>query len=83
MESLKKFAEQYQLGTAFIELTVDYPDHHDVPGFIEWVRTMSTKDPAFYLLGRLYPRELLPEEVTRENPVKNSPHRSRRVYPTR
>jgi len=67
MESLKKFAEQYQLGTAFIELTVDYPDHHDVPGFIERVRSMSARDLAFYLLGRVYPRELLPDEVSRGN----------------
>ena len=60
MESLKRFSARFQLGTAFIETAIDYPDLHDVSGFIEHFRTMDQKELAFYLLGRVYPLEVLP-----------------------
>lgn len=66
MEDLKTFAERYQLGIAFIELALDYPDLHDVPGFISRVRTMEHRDLAFYLLGRVCPREVIPDTITRQ-----------------
>lgn len=70
MESLKRFSEHYQMGAAFIELSIDYPDHHDVPGFIERVRTMDHRRLAFYLLGRVYPLDIIPSTITRESVEK-------------
>lgn len=67
MESLKRFYEHYQMGAAFIELSIDYPDHHDVPGFIKRVRTLDHRSLAFYLLGRVYPLESLPRDITRSS----------------
>lgn len=66
MESLKNFYERYQIGTALIEIAIEFPDHHDVPGFISHVRTMPQQELAFYLLGRVYPLEVVPEVVSRE-----------------
>lgn len=45
----------------YIELPVDYPNHDDVPGFIEYVRNMSPHDFAFYVTGRLLPPDQIAE----------------------
>lgn len=49
----------YWNGFFFFELALDYPDHHDVPGFIQHVRTMSPERFVFYLVGRLVPPEVI------------------------
>lgn len=49
--------EPYHHGMSFIELIVDYPDHDDVPGFIDYARTMPAADFVFYVLGRILTRE--------------------------
>ncbi len=36
-----------------IEAAVDYPDHHDVPGFIDYLRKMDAATFVFYLIGRV------------------------------
>lgn len=40
-----------------VEAAVDYPDHHDVPGFIDYVRNMDAATFIFYLIGRVISRE--------------------------
>jgi DNA-binding transcriptional ArsR family regulator len=40
-----------------VEAAVDYPDHHDVPGFIAYVRNMDPTTFIFYLIGRVVSRE--------------------------
>ncbi|MBN2051614.1 MAG: winged helix-turn-helix transcriptional regulator [Spirochaetales bacterium] len=70
METLKIFSETYQLGPAFIELAIDCPDPQDVMGFIHWVETLDQRQLAFYLLGRVYPLETLPERINRESITK-------------
>ncbi len=45
----------YSKGYLFLELAVDYPDHHDVPGFIRYVRDMAPEHFIFYLVGRIVP----------------------------
>ncbi len=44
-------------GAIFFELAVDYPDHDDVPGFLDYVRQMTQDEFVFYLAGRLIRRE--------------------------
>src|ERR1041385_192062 len=39
------------------EAAVDYPDHQDVPGFIQYVRNMDPATFIFYLVGRVVPLE--------------------------
>jgi hypothetical protein len=45
----KPFAQ----GHIFLELPVDYDDHNDVLGFIDYVRTMDPVRFVFYLVGRI------------------------------
>jgi len=48
-------------GAIFFELAVDYPNHDDVPGFIDYVRQMTPDEFVFYLAGRLVRREEVPD----------------------
>ncbi|MBN1679857.1 MAG: winged helix-turn-helix transcriptional regulator [Anaerolineae bacterium] len=45
--------EPYWYGAMFYELAVDYPDHDDIPGFIDTVRHMDPATFVFYLIGRV------------------------------
>jgi len=49
----------YWNGFFFFELALDYPDHHDVPGFIQHVRTMPPERFVFYMVGRIVPPEVI------------------------
>jgi DNA-binding transcriptional ArsR family regulator len=49
--------EKFENGILLMELGVDYPDHHDIPGFLSYVERMSTSRFLFYVLGRLAPSE--------------------------
>lgn len=48
---------RFENGILLMELAVDYPDHHDVEGFLDYVQQMATTDFLFYVLGRLAPKE--------------------------
>lgn len=56
---LKQFVEPYENGALFMELATGYPidRHHDVLGFIDYVRQLSPVDFTFYLLGRAFTTE--------------------------
>lgn len=45
--------QSFNEGDIYIELPVDYPDHDNVPGFIDYVRRLSESDLLFYLTGRI------------------------------
>jgi DNA-binding transcriptional ArsR family regulator len=67
-EALEVVYKPFHNGRDFIELAVDYPDHDDVPGFIQYVRAMDEATFVFYLLGRVIPREQLAEtDLSAEN----------------
>jgi ArsR family transcriptional regulator len=51
----------FENGMLLLELAVDYPDHHDVSGFLGYVEAMTVPQFLFYVLGRLAP----PEEMAR------------------
>ena len=58
LEELEFFyAERFGRGLLLTELAIDYPDHHDVHGFLDYLEGMSSRDFLFYVLGRLIPRE--------------------------
>ncbi len=40
-------------GTYLFEMAVDYADHDDVQGFIDYIRTMDPVSFVFYLVGRV------------------------------
>lgn len=79
-----KANEKYWLGFGCMELGVDYPDQEDVPGFLEYVRTMPPANFLFYFLCRLFPVEQI--EATQLDPqgliemVLNFPDLSRHIY---
>ncbi len=54
----------FKSGAVFFELPVDFPDHSDVPGFIDYVRHMDPFTFIFYLVGRI----LTPEEIADTGP---------------
>lgn len=56
---LEAVYEPFMGGALFFELAVDYPDQHDVPGFLAYVRSMEPMLFMFYVVGRVVP----PEEV--------------------
>jgi DNA-binding transcriptional ArsR family regulator len=45
----------------FTELAVDFPDRDDVEGFVDYVAALSAREFAFYVLGRWFPLEDIPE----------------------
>lgn len=49
----------YVNGHLFMELPVDFDDHHDMAGFIDYVRAMPPERFLFYLVGRI----LSPAEI--------------------
>ncbi len=59
---------RFENGVLLMELAVDYPDHHDVPGFLTHVEQMSTPQFLFYVLGRLAP----PEKMAKLEPTLES-----------
>lgn len=57
LEELQAIYGPYLNGKFFFELAVDYHDHTDVQGFIDYVRSMSPVDFVFYVVGRVISRE--------------------------
>jgi DNA-binding transcriptional ArsR family regulator len=57
LRELETLYEPFNKGGVFLELAVDYPDHDDVPGFIDYVRQMDSVDFVFYCVGRIMTRE--------------------------
>ncbi len=68
------------------ELAVDYPDRNNVEGFIEYVRALPLNEFLFYLLGRWFPLEEIPPDVTKadiQNLIDNHEESEelRQLYP--
>src|SRR5579859_5739704 len=59
VDELREACGPFWQGCALFEFGVDYHDHHDVPGFIEYVRNMDADTFLFYLIGRIVP----PKEI--------------------
>jgi DNA-binding transcriptional ArsR family regulator len=53
INELEAIYRPFWLGGIFFELAVDYQDHQNVEGFIEYVRGMSTEEFLFYVFGRV------------------------------
>jgi DNA-binding transcriptional ArsR family regulator len=56
LSDLSYLYQSFNEGDIYIELPVDYDDHGDVPGFFEFVRSLSDTDLLFYLIGRIISR---------------------------
>ncbi len=59
--------ERFHNGCDFAEMAIDYPDYHDFPGFLESVAAMPPRTFAFYVLGRIYPPEEIPETLSEQS----------------
>lgn len=57
LSELEALYEPHMKGMLFLELAVDFADHDDVPGFVEYVRHMPPAHFLFYLFGRILPPE--------------------------
>ena len=51
-------------GTMFMEFTLAWDDHEDVPGFLEWIAGMDDREFTWYILGRITPIDRLPDRLT-------------------
>jgi DNA-binding transcriptional ArsR family regulator len=68
LDDLDFLYSRFENGVLLMELAVDYPDHHDVRGFFDYVEGLSTAQFLFYTLGRLAP----PDEVAKVQPNMES-----------
>ncbi len=68
MDELATINKPFMWGHAFFEFAVDYEDHDDVHGFIDYVLNMSPARFMFYVIGRVVPEvELEKIELTQAN----------------
>jgi DNA-binding transcriptional ArsR family regulator len=51
------YVERFHRGLSLAELAIDYPNHHDVDGFLDYLERVGREDFLFYVLGRFIPRE--------------------------
>ncbi|NDJ87212.1 MAG: winged helix-turn-helix transcriptional regulator [Chloroflexi bacterium] len=58
-DELNEIYGLFNKGFEFFELAVDYPSHHDVPGFIQYLRQMSPTVFVFYMVGRRITPEII------------------------
>ena len=58
--------DRFHGGRDFTEIGVEAPDQDDVPGFIDFVRSLDDRTFTFYLLGRIYPLDEIPQQPTRQ-----------------
>lgn len=68
LDDLGFLYSRFENGILLIELAIDYPDHHDVDGFLRYVEEMTIPRFLFYVLGRLAPEE----EMARLEPSVDS-----------
>ncbi len=58
-DDLRTVIEPFHQGRDLLELAVYYPNHDDVPGFINYVRSMDEATFIFHLVGRVIPLAVL------------------------
>lgn len=58
-DELRTVVEPFHQGRDLLELAVYYHNHDDVPGFINYVRTMDKPTFIFHLVGRVIPLSTL------------------------
>jgi len=68
LQDLDFLYSRFENGILLMELAADYPDHHDVLGFLAYVEAMGIPQFLFYVLGRLAP----PEEMAGLEPTMES-----------
>jgi DNA-binding transcriptional ArsR family regulator len=68
LEDIEFLYSRFENGVLLMELAVDYPDHHDVEGFVGYIEQMNIPRFLFYVLGRLAE----PEEMARVEPNMQS-----------
>ncbi len=68
LDDLEFLYDRFEKGILLMELAIDYPDHHDVEGFLQYVEQMSIARFLFYALGRLAPAQ----EMARLEPALES-----------
>jgi len=58
-DELTYLYQNFGEGKLYLELPVDYPDHDNVPGFLDYVRNLSDADFMFYIVGRTVSRDVI------------------------
>jgi DNA-binding transcriptional ArsR family regulator len=60
--------QNYSDGGGYFEFPVDYADHGDVPGFFAYMRSLSPADFMHYYVGRIIPRDEMPDLLRQPKP---------------
>ncbi|MCG8569018.1 MAG: MarR family transcriptional regulator [Spirochaetes bacterium] len=77
LENLRQFYHSLDYGCEFIEMALEYPDQQDVEGFLQHAINLNDRDFIFYMLGRIYKKEELPEKISQKSMeafIKNHPN---------
>jgi DNA-binding transcriptional ArsR family regulator len=64
IDGLQEFYRSFHVRCIFSELAVDYTHHDDVPGFFEYVESLSDQEFMFYALGRWFPISQIPSSIS-------------------
>src|SRR5262249_32287576 len=64
LSELDALYRPFQEGVVLFELPVNYDNHEDVLGFIQYVRAMDPATFIFYFIGRILPLDLLKQTHT-------------------
>jgi DNA-binding transcriptional ArsR family regulator len=66
---LEFFYGRFDLGAQLAELAVGFPDHHDVPGFLDHLARMSEAEFLYYSLGRYAHEEAIEDLLRTSEPT--------------
>lgn len=62
----QKLYEKFHNGCDFSEMAIDYEDYHDFDGFLDFVAQLPPRVFTFYVLGRIYRQEEIPDTLSEQ-----------------
>jgi DNA-binding transcriptional ArsR family regulator len=71
----------HHLGCDFTELSFAYANYDDVDGFLRYIEKMPLPDFMFYVLGRIFPRSVIPDTINAGNLQMMFEEQSENVLP--
>jgi DNA-binding transcriptional ArsR family regulator len=66
VSQLQTLYESFHNGCDFSEMAIDYDNYHDFDGFLDFVAGLPPRVFAFYVLGRVYRREQIPDTLNEQ-----------------
>lgn len=67
IKELREFFSSFHMGCDFLEIAVEYSDHHNIEGFFDHILSLSDSHLIFYILGRIFPKEAISDNFSYED----------------